>query len=493
MIQNSSSIEQPAKRIERSRAACGKFGAIAVVLLTFVSCQTLHAQTKVKVSSLRELRDAIERDNQTIVMKPGRYALTDLPGKSRNLIVSGSNNTIDLSGVYVAVPVGSAGSEYISISGNDNVFKGGTFEDLYNSGLKEVTDFSAYNKDRRNLARGLGGDAVFGVHGENNKVVNTKLTVRGSFPYGYGSIYGIGADNGFGLNKRCGLVVRGKRNVIDGVEVQQRAFGHGIFIQKPADKTVVKNCLVEGRMRASKDLYKETDPEDLPVRSGYKIKRDRKRDDGPPIPKDTMLPLSEDGIRVYTHGGTVTVENCTVKKMRGGIRTYLSGGATVSNCTAIDCGLTNFNLPKRGQIVGSAGNFAYAPLIDFPGSKSGQVIQLTILPSPHIVGPHNIAEIRGDNHRIVFTRLPGPIDTNLRPIVISASDSTIRNETEYPIKLESSATKNTIFSFGPVTDRGSGNRVKQIEPATSKSDSPDNLYRTLGKQRWGQDSGKAHH
>ena len=211
---------------------------------------------------------------------------------------------------------------------------------------------------------------------------------------------------------------------------------------------------------------------------GYKIKKDRKRDDGPPIPKDIMLPLTEDGIRVYTHGGSVTVENCTVKKMRGGIRTYLSSGATVSNCTAIDCGLTNFNLPKRGQITGSAGNFAYAPLIDFPGSKSGQVIQLTILPSPHIVGPHNIAEIRGDNHSIIFTRLPGPVDTNLRPIVVSASDSTIRNETEYPIKLESSATKNTIYSYGPVTDSGSGNRVKQIEPATSKSDSPENLYRT---------------
>ena len=360
------------------------------------------------------------------------------------------------------------------------MFEGGTFEDVYANGLDQITDFGAYNKDRRNLARGLGGDAVFGIHGQNNKVVNTKLTVRGSYPYGYGSIYGIGAENGFGLNKRCGLVVRGKSNIVDGVEVQQRAFGHGIFIQKPSDNTVVKNCLVEGRMRPSKDLYLETDPDNLPARSNYKIKRNRNRDDGPPIPKDTMIPLCEDGIRVYTHGGSVTVDNCTVKKMRGGIRTYLSSGATVTNCTAIDCGLTNFNLPRRGQIAGSTGNFAFAPLIDFPGDKPGQVIQLTIAPSPNIVGPHNIADIRGNSHRIVFTRLPGPIDTNLRPIVISASNSMIRNETEYPIKLESSASKNTIFSFGPVTGRGSDNNVQQIKQSVgdkSKSGSPENQYR----------------
>lgn len=463
-----------------SCAACRKLSSLVVAVLTVVFCQTLHAQTKVNVSSLRELREVIQRDSQTIVMKPGRYLMTELPEESRNLPVSGSNNTIDLSGVYVAVPVGSTDGEHISILGDDNVFEGGTFEDLYKSGLDQIIDFSSYNKDRRELARGLRGNAVFGVEGDRNKIANTKLIVRGSYPYGYGSIYGIGSENGFGLNKRCGLVVKGKRNIVDGCEVQQRAFGHGIYIQAPAEETVVKNCLVEGEVRPSKDLYLETDPEDLPVRSNYRIKHSRNRDDGPPIPKDIMIPLSEDGIRVYTGGGSVTVENCIVKKMRGGIRTYLSSGATVSDCTVIDCGLSNFNLPTRGKITGSTGNFAFAPLIDFPGAKSGQTIQLTIVPSPHIVGPHNIANISGKNHSIVFRRLSGPADTNLRPIVISASKSTIRNETEYPITLEASATKNTIFSVGPVDDRGSDNQVKRIKQTAGdkgKSGSPERQYR----------------
>ena len=176
-----------------------------------------------------------------------------------------------------------------------------------------------------------------------------------------------------------------------------------------------------------------------------------------------MIPLSEDGIRVYTGGGSVTVENCTVKKMRGGIRLYLASRATVTNSTAIDCGHTNFNMPSGGKVTGSTGNFAYAPLSDFRLSKSRQDIELTILPSPHARGPHNLADILGSNHNIVFHRTEGPLDTNLRPIVIEGDGSTIRNETEYPIVLQSSASGNTVASFGPVTDLGSNNKISRIE------------------------------
>ncbi|WP_197231387.1 right-handed parallel beta-helix repeat-containing protein [Novipirellula artificiosorum] len=436
-------------------------------------------------------------------MKPGRYTLTDLPDGFRNFPCSGSNNTIDLSDVHVTVPVGTTPRSYIILSGNNNVFRGGTFEDTYQNGLEEVTDFSVYNQNRSTLAKGLSGSAVLAITGDNNRVADTKLTIRGSFPYGYGSLYGIGSDNVYGLDKRCGILVKGESNTIDGCEIQQRAFGHGIYMQSPADKTIVKNTLVEGAMRPSKDLYLETNPKDLPARSNYKIpsskstrrrgrnrsryenenrdrnaNRDGAREEngGTPIPKDTMIPLSEDGIRVYTDGGSVTVENCTVKKMRGGIRLYLARHATVINSTAIDCGSTNFNLPSGGMVTGSTGNFAYAPLSDFRLGKSGQALELTILPSPHALGPHNLADILGNDHHIVFHRTEGPLDTNLRPIVIEGDGSTIRNETEYPITLQSSASGNTVVSFGPVTDLGSNNKISRIEQTKSGSDR-DGEYR----------------
>ena len=448
--------------------------ARGIFLVAAFSCLTFTAKAAVNVSTLSQLREAVQDSNQTIIMKPGRYTLTDLPSRSRSIPCSGSNNTIDLSGVHVDAPVGSTRTSYITILGDNNTFRGGTFEDTYEKGLKDVTDFSSYNQDRTTLARGLRGAAVLAIAGDRNKVIGTKLTVRGSFPYGYGSIYGIGSDNVFGLDKRCGILIKGRSNTVDGCEVQQRAFGHGIYMQHPADKTVIKNSLVEGVMRPSKDLYLETNPKDLPARSEYRLPLSGNK----PIPKDIMLPLAEDGIRVYTGGGSVIVENCIVKKMRGGIRLYLASSATVIDSTAIDCGWTNFNLPGRGKIKGSAGNFAYAPLSDFRLSKSRQDIELSILPSPHAVGPHNVADIQGSGHNIVFHRSDGPIDPNLRPIVVKDDDSTIRNETEYPIILLSSASGNTVESFGPVTDLGTNNKVSRIErPKSSKN------------QRAGVDSG----
>ncbi|WP_145284674.1 protein-transmembrane prediction [Pirellulimonas nuda] len=447
------------------------------------------------MSTLPELRAAVQEDNQTIVMRSGRYSLTDLPDDARDLPCSGSNNTIELVGVSVTTPVGATRRGYIKISGDNNVFRGGVFEDVYQNGLEEVTDFSAYNQDRSRLAKGLGGDAVLAITGDNNLIAGTKLIVRGSFPYGYGSIYGIGAENAFGLDKRCGILVKGESNIIDGCEVQQRAFGHGIYMQSPADRTVVRNTLVEGVLRPSNELYLETNPRDLPARSNYEIPpsrasrrrgrgRGRNRDEnrgreagreevaGTPIPRDTMIPLAEDGIRVYTRGGSVTVENCTVKKMRGGIRLYMASRATVINSTAIDCGDTNFNLPSDGRIVGSSGNFAYAPLSDFRLSRSRQKIELTILPSTQSIGTHNLADILGDEHNIIFHRADGPPDAKLRAIVIHGSGSTIKNETHYPMTLLPTANRNTVESCGPVTDLGSGNEVSRIELPVSKTDTP---------------------
>lgn len=86
-----------------------------------------------------------------------------------------------------------------------------------------------------------------------------------------------------------------------------------------------------------------------------------------------------------------------------------------------------------------------------------------ILPSPHSVGSHNVVDILGSNHNIVFHRSNGPLDSNLRPIVVEGYDSTIRNETEYPITLQPSASGNTVASFGPVTDLGRNNKITRIE------------------------------
>lgn len=427
---------------------------IAFCMLSFYSSK---AQTI--VNSLSELRAAVQQSNQTIVMTPGNYNLEDLSSSVRNIECSGSNNIVDLRGVYIKVPVGSVSDRYIIISGNNNTLRGLEVEDTYQNGMTEVTDFSAYNKDRGSstVCKGLRGAPDITITGNDNLLVGFKLTVRGSYPYGYGSMYGIGVDKVFFLDKRCGINITGVGNTIDSTEVQQRAFGHGIYMQGDADKTVIKNTLVEGRTRAYAELYEETETYDLPYLSDYVMPFEGNR----PIPRDEVFSLSEDGFRSYGQTGSVTLENCTAKMMRGGVRLYLASSATVTNCKSIDCGLTNYNVTNNGKIINSSGNFAFDNLLDFPLTRSNTNIEMTIIPSPHATGPHNIADIEGNSHTIVFHRTPGPLDPNLRPIVVKGDNSTITNETEYPIVLEASASGNTIISCGVVIDNGSGNKVTQ--------------------------------
>lgn len=418
-------------------------------------CSINYGQT---VNTLSAFRTLVAGSNNEIKLEAGDYNLEDLPEGSRVIDFAGSNNIVDLTGAHIQVPVGCIKEAYFKVTGNHNVIKGGEIEDVYRSGLQEVTDFSAYNQDRENLAFGLRGAAVMPISGTDNLIDGLKLTVRGSYPYGYGSIYGIGSDNVYGLDKRCGILIKGPRNTINNVEVQQRAFGHGIYMQGDADETVIKNTLVEGRVRETADLYNETNTYDLPYRSDYKLPLSENND---PIPTDEVHSLCEDAFRMYSIPGTITIDNCIAKKMRGGFRLYLGGAAQVSNSTAIDCGSTNYNLPSGGRVINSSGNFAYAPLSDYRLSRNSTTAEWTILPSPNAMGPHNIMDLQGSNHNIIFRRNPGPIDETDRAIVVTGNNSVIINETEYKIILEANTSGNKIFSCGggAVVDNGTNNEV----------------------------------
>ena len=426
-----------------------------IITLLLVSFYSTQAQTV--LNSLAELRSAVRDSNQNIVLAPGDYNIEDLTNNSRYFHCTGSNNTIDLTGVYIDFPVGSSDDQHFLITGNNNTIRGGIFENTYDSGLEEVTDFVAYNNYKDNLA--FGADPHLVIQGDRNTVIGMKLIIRGSFPYGYGSMYGIGRDNVFGLDKRGGIAVQGTNVTIDGCELQMRAFGHGIYIQSPSNHTVIKNTIVEGAVRPTEEVYAETDPSSLPYRTDYQDYSGN-FDNPSPIARNEVFSLCEDGIRIYTGGGSVDVENCTVKKMRGGIRTYLGSGATVKNSTAIDCGSTNWNMPNGGEVINSSGNFTYSPLSDFRLSRSNIDAEWTIIPSPNAVGSHNLVDVLGNNHNIVFHRTPGPVDSDEeRAIVITGDNSTIINETEYTIVLESSAGRNEIISCGPVIDNGSNNSI----------------------------------
>jgi len=284
-------------------------------------------------------------------------------------------------------------------------------------------------------------------------------------------------------------------NTVDGCEFQHRAFGHVIYMQRGADKTLIKNTLIEGAVRPSNDLYKETNDGDLPRRFNYQLPIGNVK--GLPIPRDVMFNLTEDGIRAYPINGSVTVENCIVKKTRGGIKLYLAkGDVVVRDCTVLDSVIEGYSLPSNGKIINCSGNAAYGPLIymHFDGTANHQ-IDLKILPAPHAVGNHVFAAIRGTGHKINLTQAGSPIDTTLRPIVVgykarfqflttdyagyeanyekhygqisyTASNITITNGTDYPVILGEMSADNTITSVGPVRDIGHNNKVKLTDSSS---------------------------
>lgn len=431
-----------------------------VLLLYYMLGILVQASGKqvVNVSTIVQLHAAMKNSDQHIMMHPGEYKMGN-----QTFTFSVNNNILELEGAYFSWIVGEAGSGRLRVSGNGNIIQNGEFEDLYHNGMTEVTDFTAYNQDRKRLANG--GGSNISITGNNNQLVGFKMTVRGSYPYGYGAMFGIGKNTSVRLDKHCGILIKVKNTILNEVEVYQKAFCHAIFMQNPADNTLIKNSLVEGVLRPTNDIYEETDPKSLPYQFDYKmpfsIAGERFKSDIP-IPKDHMFTLIEDGIRVYQGGGSVRVENTIVKKTRGGIRLYLGSGATVINCKVIDCVSTNFNLPKGGSIKGSSGNLTYGPLSDFRLGRSNQNIEITILPSPNALGDHNIADIKGDGHTIVFRRASGPVESTERPIVVEGSRSTIRNETEYVISLAPSSSDNVIFSRGKVLDHGKNNVVSKL-------------------------------
>ncbi|MDB4673799.1 right-handed parallel beta-helix repeat-containing protein, partial [Verrucomicrobiales bacterium] len=459
------------------------------------------ARQQVDVSSIDELREAAAKSYKDITMKPGTYVVSDQSSRYTLILLSGSDNTVDLTGVTIQTPVAMLKKlrrsrrgrrTTLEISGDNVAFKGGSFENTYPDEKYDVEDFGSYNQNPDYYPDGAINE--FYVSGDDVTVTGTKLTVRGSSPYGYGNMYGIGGGAVVHLRKHCGILTTGNRPLLDGCHVKMEAFGHGIFFQG-GDGIVVRNCVVEGRVRQSDDIYEETSEGDLPKKFGYKLQWPETIR-GLPVPKDHMINLSEDGIRAYPGTRGVTVENCTVSKMRSGVKLYLAKEGHISDCKVTDCVVQGYSVPKGGTITRCSGNAAYGPLLYIHNdSANSQDIDLTVLPAPHSLGDHPLAAIKGTKNKVRFSVPEGSEPKDLRPIIVGyplrfdfltrdypdvpkgyekkfakyapknyrASKNEIENDTPYPIIIGKLAEENVIRSIGKVTDDGKNNTVAKLD------------------------------
>jgi hypothetical protein len=167
----------------------------------------------------------------------------------------------------------------------------------------------------------------------------------------------------------------------------------------------------------------------------------------------------------------------------------MAKSATVSDCEVRDCVIQGYSLPSRGSITRSIGNAAYGPLLYIHSdSHHSQKIDLEIRPSPHALGDHPFAALKGRNHQLKFTakeplaprpiiigyplrfdylcsdypKVPPGFEAHFEkfsPKTYRASEITLVNDTTLPVVMGRLSRANTISSQGEVRDLGSNNTI----------------------------------
>ncbi len=444
------------------------------------------------INSIDELMRYIQMDDINAKMTPGTYEIsTEVAleyGREADayqtivtiMLFEGDNSTYDFTDVKFEVDTdimtafGSVDGYTFQVIG-DNVH-------LLNMEVEFIGD-----------TRPTKGNTAFVVDGSNNVVEGLNMTVRGSYPYGYGDLFGKGSSPVITHYKHCGINLRGDDNTLLNVTVYQYAFGHAIHLQGSINATV-KGCHTESEVRSTDELLAEegtgsaADNVDFMTDWGYTV------------PAGYMYACCEAGYRAYNTGNVYNTGesrntsdtyyiDCTAYQVRSAYNILFSDGDRyIENCSSIDCE-TGYGIGSSSYIYNSRGNSNYGPLIvDDYSSNKNNYIELEILPCDNIYGLHDmLAYIGGSNHTIIFTE-PEEITSvqdyhsqveimvageergmrfknaeNPSSNNFAASNMKITNNTFYQMSIASNASNNVISTKGTYTDVGTNNNVTVIE------------------------------
>ena len=455
-----------------------------VITLSLLLPEVCFAKT-VTVSTLKELLVYLEKDRVDLKMKPGVYVVTGAAAKAGEFgvqgfqadtktifLITGSNSTYDFTGVTIQIEtsvcqsLGKNKIHILQIQGNRNLVKNLTLTDV-----GSVDDAPTYRAT--NVV----------MDGANNRIEGLKLTTIGSFPYGYGELFGKGGGPVIKHRKKSSVLVRGDSNVLHGCDIVQRSFGHGIFMQA-ANQPTISKCTVTGEMRSTDEVLAEKDSVAAKVNFmttwGYKV------------PPGYTISLCEAGIRAYPDGVTYvdgktiargtenpTAVNCEIKNMRSGVMLHQAKGKkTIRACTVTGCS-TSFAIGS-GDIIDCSADVQFGPVFVFSDGQKGINAEITLLP---FEGESNntsgqAAVIGGQGHRIYFK---GKIK-NPKPAVViqvggvsrrigdlaeedkfEAVDVKISNVTGYPVSLQKNTKGCAVKSIGKLTDKGRNNVTVQAK------------------------------
>lgn len=412
-------MNRPADPMRRPSPARRGFLAALLAALS-LSASAVDGGGGVEVSSLSALAEAAAQDGREIRLKPGVYKMSDyltapvmegiraeVAGKNGRppvpmLVLRGSNNRIDATEAVIEIdtslyrkqPPGYRRS--IIVRGSGNTIVGLT---VRNTGPNE----------------GSGGNTL-SLEGERTTLEDATVHVFGSYPYGYGDLFGKGGPNLLSLQKQSGIQVLGSGSVLRRCRVYSRAFGHCFYIQQGGEIRL-EDCYAEGQMRPTDEMLAETTGPafDLGFRSVYE-----NRDGWYAIAPGYTKSLSEDGFRTYGNAGRVALVNCTSINTRAGFEIGAPDNApqktSLENCVARGC--------ERGFLIGSQtalrrcqGDIAHGPLLYLRGGRDSDV-ELELSGGRPLTLVHAVATLAGENHRVKISSAPGDPAPPALPILL---------------------------------------------------------------------------
>lgn len=435
-----------------------------IALIGSIAAVAARAET-ITVNSPAELLPYLNQDNVHVKLTPGTYSISagDVEnGTYTNPVfkITASGSTYDFTGVTINFPTGllrafgRADVYQIQTLGNNNVLKNLTMVDV-----GEKTDRPEWRAT--NIV----------MDGAHNRIEGFHMTVKGSWPYGYGDCFGKGGTYVIRHFKHCGLLVRGESNHVKDVSMMHYAYGHGIYMQA-ANNATIEGCRVVGEVRKTDDMLAEKGTGSPADEAGFKTVWDGRK-----LQPGFMKSLQEEGIRAYNGGETVidgkeykrgtsnvTVLNCTIHQMRGGVTlTHATGKKYVEGCTATGC--------ERGYAIGSGdivdckGDALYGPVfgVDYKSDR-GIAADITVLPNAGAFnGEGLLAKIIGRDHRITLRCADTKVAQNLPVSIDDSSNVEIHNLTPYPLQLGPNSAGTTGESRGPVKKGGTNNQVGKIK------------------------------
>ncbi len=444
----------------------GQLIAIFLFTLAFPLCTIAE---EVKISSLDELATYAARSGNTIRMEPGLYKLSEF-------ISADSIHKMRAAEKF----------QFLTFSGNDNYFKLGGVIIEVDTELRSLLKAPIHNNEflisgRNNTIEGLNivhigngtspGGAALSIGGEGNILKDATLVVKGSFPYGYGDLFGKGGPDVISHQKQSGIQITGENISLYGCKLYMRSFGHGYYIQNGGEDVYFEDCYVEGEMRSTDDVLEETSGPAFdvdfrtwtPNREGKYV-----------VTPGYMKSLAEDGFRTYGGIQKVSFKNCTVKNMRGGFELRTDSGVRLENCTTIGTERA-FWVGGDAQMINCKGDAAFGPLLFLEGSNVS--VELEVLPGESDRKVHSLATIQGNNNKVVLKSGKGKSDMRNLPILIGythpehgeamspygtapVNNLDFRNETTYPIEINENVRDSRIYTRGEIIEnKGVNNKV----------------------------------